>query len=229
MQATSLLRTKPRTAVQHPLPDLAPDGTAIRTPKRGRAEPGREPIRAAQVWSARGHWLVGVFPDRASARAAAKAFIANPDRFPGAVWHKKRCRTRDARYKWVRKVKGVNTWQARPWLGAGRGSLNLGLFTDEHHGAYAELAAGKVALAFGALWAPGVTVGEAVEKLKRHPKHPCRADLVVPDGQRDLLPVAEQPTESARARRRRMAREKRREQARAERKRYEGGLLFTMA
>jgi len=120
------------------------------------------------------------------------------------------------RWKWVRKVKGPNTWQARPWLGPGLGSLNLGLFSEAEHGASAEWAAAQVARAFVKLWVPGRTVAEAVELLKRSPRRAerCRPDLTAPPRLAGATPpAAGGPTETAaeRRERERAAREARRE------------------
>lgn len=217
MPQATLLRAAPRRAVQHPLPDLDDEEPpAIRTPKRG-------PLRAAQVWDARGHWLVGLFPDRAAARAAAKRFLADPAAFPGAQWHKRRCDGHRPRYKWVRRVKG-GAYQARVWLLAGRGSLNLGLFTTADHGDKAEWAAAQVSKAFYRLWCvPGRTVAEAVELLKREPKarDRCRPDLEVPAAVRDLTVPRDDGTEDADDRAERL----RAERLERERRRYPATLL----
>lgn len=178
--------TSPR-AFQPPLFDLRPEYT-VRTPKR-------HGLYACQVWGETGYWLVGLYHDRTAARRAARAFlIDDPSEPTGAArpsnWVKRRSDGHAPRYKWVRKVKGENTWQARPWLGDGRGSLNLGLFRQADHGAQAEWAAAQVSKAFMREWKPGKTVSEVVEQLKWSKKANERvpAHVVVPVRQRDLLP-----------------------------------------
>ncbi|AMV24565.1 hypothetical protein VT84_09230 [Gemmata sp. SH-PL17] len=158
--------------------------------------PKRPTGYAAQVWADDGYWeLRGLFSCNAAARVAAQSAAANGllvgKSCEGAVWHKKRLRNPDRRYKYVRQVKG-RAWQARAWLGDGRGSLNLGLFTVEACGeGLAERAAGLVAEAFDREWYGERTVGEVVEMLKRARKASERIPLgvTVPEHQRGLLKV----------------------------------------
>lgn len=172
-------------------PSLFPDPLAleVRAPKRAGAY-------VAQVWCACGYWqLAGTFADIPSARAAATRFAqTDPEpghEPPGATWHRRRERRHCSGYNYVRRVKG-GAWQARAWLGAEGGSLNLGLFTKSEHGVWAERAAGLVAKAFVREWQPGRTVSEVVDALKRAPHEQDRvpANVVVPECQRHLTPTA---------------------------------------
>lgn len=189
--------SQPAVAEYLPVPRLsatpslfpAPLALEVRTPKRAGAY-------VAQVWCACGYWqLAGTFADIPAARAAAARFAqTDPEPMhepPGATWHKRRERRHRSGYNYVRRVKG-GAWQARAWLGAEGGSLNLGLFTKSEHGEYAERAAGLVAMAFVREWRTGRTVGEVVELLKRAPKERDRVpeNVVVPKCQRHLTPTA---------------------------------------
>ncbi len=190
----------------------------IRTPKR----PGGY---AAQLWGRHGFWLLGAFPTIRAARGAAREFAAlDPaEPVPGtpraavpAGWHWRRSDSHAPRYNCVRRVKG-GAWQARPWLGAGRGSLNLGLFTVADHGDLAEWAAAQVSKAFNREWRAGRTVAEVVEALKRAPRRCERVPehVEVPPHQRGLTPAAPARGETAAEQRARRARERaeRRERA----------------
>ena len=174
-------------------PSLFPDPLELeaRTPKRGTGY-------VAQVWCVSGYWqLAGTFPTIPEARAAACRFAQSDTEPepghepPGATWHKRRERRHRSGYNYVRRVKG-GAWQARAWLGADGGSLNLGLFTKSEHGAWAERAAGLVAKAFVREWRPGRTVGEVVDALKFAPRQQDRVpeNVVVPDRQAYLMPTA---------------------------------------
>jgi hypothetical protein len=91
----------------------------------------------------------------------------------------------------VRRVKG-GAWQARPWLGAVCGALNLGLYTIDEHGDAnaAEWAAAQVAAAFDREWQGGRTVGDVVASLRALPvnhRERLNKDVTVPEHQRELL------------------------------------------
>lgn len=185
---------------------FGPDAFTIRTPKRPDGY-------AAQVWGDRGFWLLGVFATIREARRAARLFVATDPTEPHpttprhelpANWVRRRSDSHAPRYNCVRRVKG-GAWQARPWLGNGRGSLNLGLFTISDHGELAEWAAAQVAKAFNREWRAGRTVAEVVERLKCAPKRSERvpAHVEVPAHQRDLLPPVTEEVESAEERRER--------------------------
>lgn len=181
-----------------------PDRFTIRTPKR----PGGY---AAQVWGERGFWLLGVFATIPEARTAARLFLATDPAEPDphlprselpANWVRRRSDSHAPRYNCVRRVKG-GAWQARPWLGNGRGSLNLGLFTVEAHGEYAEWAAARVSRAFNREWKGARTVAEVVDLLKAAPNKHERvpAHVQVPEHQRALRPPVAAPAETAEERR----------------------------
>lgn len=170
----------------------------IRTPKR------RAGGHAAQLWGARGYWALGTFSTRDAARAAARAFAATdpvepppgtPRKDLPANWVRRRSDSHAPRYPFVRRVKG-GAWQARPWLGPGGGSLNLGLFTRDDHGELAEWAAAQVAAAFVREWRGQRTVGEVVESLKRaaKPSERVPAHVDVPKRQRDLVRATKDET-----------------------------------
>lgn len=178
----------------------------IETVRRGDL-PGRP--YAARVHEGRYYWLVGLFATREQAKAAATAFIRTPERFPEVVrkvYHPKH-RGQSSRYLWVRKVKGPSSWQARPWLGAGLGDLNLGIYTEEEHGRDSEWVAGQVSRTFSDLWRPGVTVAEAVEALEQICRAKRWADYLptIPDHKRALTPPTNNgPTETNAERRERV-------------------------
>lgn len=203
------------------------DEYELRAPKRG----GRY---AAQVWVPEGHWEAKRYETRKRALWAASRLACTepepgrpatcPETGQAVPWQRKRCVAHHPRHKWVRRVKG-GAWQARPWLGEGLGSVNLGLFTAAQHGDLAEWSAAQVARAFMRLWKPGVTVAEAVERLKRAPnaRDRCRADLTVPERLRDATPpMPAGPTEYAAERDARLRRERAERRERA----YGGRGLF---
>lgn len=184
--------------------DLTDDPT-IRTPKRGECG------YAAQVWVTGGYWELGVFKTRREARTAAKLFdVASSHLTATARFSKLRSDGHRPRYKWVRQVKG-QAWQARPWLGAKYGSLNLGLFTISQCGESAEWAAAQVSKAFDREWQGGRTVGQVVELLKqsRKPVERVAAHVEVPEHQRDVVREKAVPVDRERERAERVARERR--------------------
>jgi hypothetical protein len=219
MVATLALLPTGNRAVQHQKPVLlglpmprrshtpslfGPDEFTIRSPRRIREG---VVCYVAQVWTARGFWTVGAFPSRVEARRAARVFAGTDPVEPVAGtpraelpsnWRWKRSDGHAPRYKWVRRVKG-GAWQARPWLGAAHGSLNLGLFTIDEHGDAdtAEWAAAQVAAAFNREWQGSRTVGEVVASLRALPvnhRERLAKDVTVPAHQRDLV-RAEEGTE----------------------------------
>ena len=202
-----------------PVLPLSDDPYRIRTPRR----PGGH---AAQVWVDAGCWVVGLFPSRHAAREAARAFAAL-EPTPGVCgqggerWFRRRTDLHAPSRRWVREVKG-GAFQSRYWLECVGGSLNLGLFTLPDHNydrGLAEWSAARASKAFRELWCGRVTVGQAVEQLKRKGWVP--PGVVVPAKWAGLtLPTDYGPTEFAHERRERVRRER-------ERERYSGRDLFT--
>jgi hypothetical protein len=182
--------------------DVAPPASKweIQVRRRGPASRPDTPF-AAIVLGEHAHYVVGLFPTREDARAAARAWVATDPEEPDpethcsewpAGWHRRRTDGRRTDYRWTREVKG-RAVQARFWLGVAGGSLNLGLYTRDTHGEQAAWAAWQVSKAFAREWKPGVTVAEAVAALRRSPRlaERPRADFVIPEWQAVLKPATD--------------------------------------